>query len=110
MELNVARDKIVTNIEDVHSDIWMTQLAPGKKDRNGTEADETFAGSFWGFVDRISSHLPDGNTVIEILVVTISTLRSLKPLFADPNSLPFRSVFPFSFLLDIVCAVELFCQ
>ena len=30
MELNVARDKIVTNIEDVHSDIWMTQLAPGK--------------------------------------------------------------------------------
>jgi eukaryotic-like serine/threonine-protein kinase len=30
MELNVARDKIVTNIEDVHCDIWMTQLAPGK--------------------------------------------------------------------------------
>jgi Tol biopolymer transport system component len=30
MELSVARDKIVTNIEDVHSDIWMTQLAPGK--------------------------------------------------------------------------------
>ncbi len=27
MELNVARDKIVTNIEDAHSDIWMTQLA-----------------------------------------------------------------------------------
>jgi eukaryotic-like serine/threonine-protein kinase len=30
MELNVARDRIVTNIEDVHSDIWMTQLAPGR--------------------------------------------------------------------------------
>jgi hypothetical protein len=30
MELSVARDKIVTNIEDAHSDIWMTQLAPGK--------------------------------------------------------------------------------
>jgi Tol biopolymer transport system component/DNA-binding winged helix-turn-helix (wHTH) protein len=30
MELNVARDKIVTNIEDVHSDIWMTEVAPGK--------------------------------------------------------------------------------
>jgi DNA-binding winged helix-turn-helix (wHTH) protein/Tol biopolymer transport system component len=30
MELSVARDKIVTNIEDAHSDIWMTQLAPEK--------------------------------------------------------------------------------
>jgi hypothetical protein len=30
MDLSVAKDKIVTNIEDVHSDIWMTELAPGK--------------------------------------------------------------------------------
>ena len=29
-ELSVARDKIVTDILEVHSDIWMTQLAPGK--------------------------------------------------------------------------------
>jgi Tol biopolymer transport system component len=30
MELNVARDKIVTNLDEVHSDIWMMDLAPGK--------------------------------------------------------------------------------
>ena len=30
MELNVARDKIVTNIEDAHSDIWMTPLEAGR--------------------------------------------------------------------------------
>jgi len=26
----VARDKIVTNLNEVHSDIWMMQLGPGK--------------------------------------------------------------------------------
>jgi hypothetical protein len=30
MELSIARDKIVTNLAEYHSDIWMTQLAPGK--------------------------------------------------------------------------------
>ncbi|MGB7760863.1 MAG: hypothetical protein WBL61_13600 [Bryobacteraceae bacterium] len=30
MELNVARDKIVTNLDEYHSDIWMMDLAPGK--------------------------------------------------------------------------------
>jgi Tol biopolymer transport system component len=30
MELNVARDKIVTNLDEFHSDIWMMQLEPGK--------------------------------------------------------------------------------
>jgi serine/threonine protein kinase len=30
MELNVARDKIVTNLDEFHSDIWMMHLEPGK--------------------------------------------------------------------------------
>ena len=30
MEVNVARDKIVTNLDEFHSDIWMMQLEPGK--------------------------------------------------------------------------------
>jgi hypothetical protein len=30
MELNVARDKIVTALDEVHSDIWMMQLEPEK--------------------------------------------------------------------------------
>jgi serine/threonine protein kinase/Tol biopolymer transport system component len=30
MELNVARDKIVTNLDEVHSDIWMMELEPHK--------------------------------------------------------------------------------
>jgi hypothetical protein len=30
MEVNVARDKIVTNLDEFHSDIWMMQLDAGK--------------------------------------------------------------------------------
>ena len=30
MQVNVARDKIVTNLDEFHSDIWMMQLGPGK--------------------------------------------------------------------------------
>ena len=30
IEVNVARDKIVTNLDEVHSDIWMMELGPGK--------------------------------------------------------------------------------
>jgi serine/threonine protein kinase/WD40 repeat protein len=30
MEVNVARDKIVTNLDEFHSDIWMMELEPGK--------------------------------------------------------------------------------
>jgi len=30
MEVNVARDKIVTNLDEFHSDIWMMQLDSGK--------------------------------------------------------------------------------
>jgi serine/threonine protein kinase len=30
MEVNVARDKIVTNLDEFHSDIWMMELAPSK--------------------------------------------------------------------------------
>jgi serine/threonine protein kinase len=30
MELNVAKDKIVTNLDEVHSDIWMMDLEPHK--------------------------------------------------------------------------------
>jgi len=30
MEVNVAADKIVTNLDEFHSDIWMMQLEPGK--------------------------------------------------------------------------------
>jgi aryl-alcohol dehydrogenase-like predicted oxidoreductase len=30
MQANVARDKIVTNLDEFHSDIWMMQLGPGK--------------------------------------------------------------------------------
>ena len=30
MEVNVARDKIVTNLDEFHSDIWMMQWEPGK--------------------------------------------------------------------------------
>ena len=30
MELNVGRDKIVTNLDESHTDIWMTQLDPVK--------------------------------------------------------------------------------
>ncbi len=30
MEVNVARDKIVTNLDEFHSDIWMMQLEPDK--------------------------------------------------------------------------------
>ena len=30
MEVNVARDKIVTNLDEMHSDIWMMQLDTGK--------------------------------------------------------------------------------
>jgi hypothetical protein len=28
MELSIVRDKIVTNLDEYHSDIWMTQLVP----------------------------------------------------------------------------------
>ena len=30
MEVNVAKDKIVTNLDEFHSDIWMMELEPGK--------------------------------------------------------------------------------
>jgi serine/threonine protein kinase/Tol biopolymer transport system component len=30
MEIGVARDKIVTNLDEFHSDIWMMELEPGK--------------------------------------------------------------------------------
>ena len=30
MEVNVAKDKIVTNLDDIRSDIWMMQLDAGK--------------------------------------------------------------------------------
>ncbi len=30
MEVNVAKDKIVTNLDDIRSDIWMMQLDTGK--------------------------------------------------------------------------------
>jgi hypothetical protein len=30
MEVNVARDKIVTNLDEFHSDIWMMQLDSGR--------------------------------------------------------------------------------
>ena len=30
MEVNVAKDKIVTNLDEFHSDIWMMQLEPSK--------------------------------------------------------------------------------
>jgi hypothetical protein len=30
MELNVAKDKIATNLDEVHSDIWMMDLEPHK--------------------------------------------------------------------------------
>jgi len=30
MELNVAKDKIVTNLNEIHSDIWMMDLEPQK--------------------------------------------------------------------------------
>jgi hypothetical protein len=30
MEVNVARDKIVTNLDEFHSDIWMMELGPAK--------------------------------------------------------------------------------
>ena len=30
MEINVAKDRIVTNLDEFHSDIWMMQLEPGK--------------------------------------------------------------------------------
>jgi hypothetical protein len=30
MEVNVAKDKIVTNLDEFHSDIWMMQLEPWK--------------------------------------------------------------------------------
>jgi eukaryotic-like serine/threonine-protein kinase len=30
MEVSVARDKIVTNLDEFHSDIWMMELEPGK--------------------------------------------------------------------------------
>jgi serine/threonine protein kinase len=30
MEVNVARDKIVSNLDEFHSDIWMMELAPSK--------------------------------------------------------------------------------
>lgn len=30
MEVNIARDKIVTNLDEYHTDIWMMQLDPGK--------------------------------------------------------------------------------
>ena len=30
MELNVAKDKIVTNLDEFHSDIWMMELDPHK--------------------------------------------------------------------------------
>ncbi len=30
IEVNVARDKIVTNLDEVHSDIWMMELGQGK--------------------------------------------------------------------------------
>jgi hypothetical protein len=28
MELNVAKDKIVTNLNELHSDVWMMDLEP----------------------------------------------------------------------------------
>jgi serine/threonine protein kinase len=30
MEVNMARDRIVTNLDEFHSDLWMMQLEPGK--------------------------------------------------------------------------------
>jgi hypothetical protein len=30
MPVNVARDKIVTKLDEFHSNIWMMQLGPGK--------------------------------------------------------------------------------
>jgi len=30
MEVNVAKDKIVTNPDEFHSDIWMIEFEPGK--------------------------------------------------------------------------------
>jgi eukaryotic-like serine/threonine-protein kinase len=30
MEVNVAKDKIITNLDEFHSDIWMMELEPGK--------------------------------------------------------------------------------